>query len=64
MILDPKLGGKIRAAVAILSAVVAVLTSPSLADLGWTWVMPVVASLNAVLSGLAHFTPLGNSEAQ
>lgn len=62
MILDPKLGGKIRAAIAILSAVVAVLTSPSLADLGATWIMPVVATLNAVLSGLAHFTSAGNAK--
>ena len=61
-LLDPKIGGKIRALIAILSAVVAVLTSPSLADLGATWIMPVVATLNAVLSGLAHFTPVGNQE--
>lgn len=59
--LDPRNGGKIRAAIAVLSAVVAVLTSPSFADLGWTWVMPVVATLNAVLSGLAHFTTIGNA---
>lgn len=61
-LLDPRIGGKIRAAIAILSAVVAVLTSPSLADLGATWIMPVVATLNAVLSGLAHFTSVGNQE--
>jgi hypothetical protein len=63
VILDPKLGGKLRALVAILSAVVVVLTSPALADLGWEWVAPVVATLNALLSGLAHFTSIGNTEA-
>ena len=61
-LLDPKLGGKVRVLVTVLSAVVVVLTSPSLGDLGWTWVTPIVATLNAVLSGLAHFTPLGNQE--
>lgn len=61
-LLDPKLGGHIRTAIAVLSAVVVILTSPSLADLGWTWVTPIVATLNALLSGLAHFTPLGNQE--
>ena len=59
-LLDPKYGGHLRALIALLSAAVALLTSPAVADLGWTWLMPVVASANAVLSMAAHFTPLGN----
>jgi hypothetical protein len=61
-ILDPRLGGKLRALVAVLSAVVVALTSPSIADMGWGWAAPAVASLNAVLSVLTHLTSIGNSE--
>ena len=61
-LLDPKYGGKMRALIALLSALTAVLVSPDVADLGWVWVAPVVAGLNAVLSLLAHFTSVGNVE--
>lgn len=60
-ILDPKLGGKLRALVAVLSAVVVALTSPSVADMGWAWAAPAVATLNAVLSVLTHLTSLGSN---
>jgi len=59
MILDPIAGGRLRALVAVLSAIVVALTS--LGDIGWAWVAPTVAALNALLSGLAHLTNIGNT---
>lgn len=63
-ILDPVVGGKARVIVALLSAVAAGLASPSVADLGWTWVPPVLATVNFALSALAHHTPVGNKPAE
>lgn len=59
-ILDPVLGGKQRVIVALLSFAVAVLTSPSVDNLGFTWVTPVLTGLNFALSFMAHYTPVGN----
>lgn len=61
MILDPVNGGRLRVVVAVLSALVVALTSPSLADLGWTWLAPTVATINALVSFFAHFTSIGNA---
>ena len=60
-LLDPKLGGKLRAVGVILTFVVAALTDPRLVDLGWTWVTPVVAGINGVIQLLAHFTTVGDA---
>lgn len=60
-LLDPKLGGKLRAIGVILTFVVVVLTDPRFVDLGWTWVTPVVAGINGVIQLLAHFTTVGDA---
>ncbi len=61
-LLDPKLGGKVRAIVAVLSTVAVILTSPAVADLGFPWVASVLAGVNAALDFLTHFTSVGNQE--
>lgn len=61
-LLDPKLGGKVRAVVRILSAVVVVLSSPAIADFHFSWVANVIVVANALLAFLVQFTPVGNSE--
>ena len=59
-ILDPKLGGKIRAATVIASFIVVILTSPQVVDLGWSWAAPVASGIAGFLQLVTHFTGIGN----
>lgn len=52
--LDPRLGGRIRAAIATVAAV-----ATALQDIDWTARLPVIVV--AVLGVLTHLTPLGNA---
>lgn len=52
--LDPKLGGKVRTVLYIVAALVT-----SLQSIDWTARIPVIVV--AVISALAHLTPLGNA---
>lgn len=51
--LDPKLGGKVRATLAVVAAVVTALQG-----VDWSASVPVIVV--AVLGVLTHFTPVGN----
>jgi hypothetical protein len=55
-LLDPKFGGKVRVAIQVLSAVVAVL----LAFEDVPRVAMVLPILSAIISGLTHLTDIGN----
>lgn len=59
-LLDPTVGGKVRSIVylvlAILGTVVVVLTNAPAAS----WTPVVLGWLNALVSGLTHFTAIGN----
>jgi hypothetical protein len=59
-LLDPKLGGKLRALLVILTAIVGVFSDPTIADLSWTpTVVKVLGGLVLIVEFLTHFTDVG-----
>lgn len=61
-VLSKSYAGKFYVVAAVLTAVVAALTSDAVADLGWEWAGPAVAVLNGLIFLLQQFTPIGDGE--
>lgn len=60
--LDPKLGGKVRAVITILSFVAIVLTAVAGSFTELAWVASALTAVRALIAGLTHFTDTGNAE--
>lgn len=60
MILDPKLGGRLRAVAAVV-IFVATFVAALLGAVNWD--APLASSIPALLQVLAHYTKLGNAPA-
>lgn len=54
--------GKFYVIAAVISAIVAGLTSDAVGDLGWEWTGPAVVVLNALLFLIQQFTSIGDTE--
>lgn len=60
-LLDPKLGGKIRAVITALSLVAIVLTAVAGSFDQLAWVASALTAVRAVIAGLTHFTEVGDA---
>ena len=61
-VLSKQYKGLFHYAVMALTVAAAVLTSPSLADLGWSWLPAATSGVLFVLTTLQRFTPLGDEQ--
>ncbi len=52
--------GKARAVLVILTVISYALTSPQIADLGWTWVTMVLGGASFLQQVVSRFTKLGD----